>query len=1047
VTESRSTPESGIEAIRRRASGLLHEYQHRIYRRADRLFAGLMAIEWLAGIATALFISPRTWAGELIKPHFHFWTAALLGGIFVVPAILLALRKPGRPVTRHTIAIGQMLFGGLLIHLTGGRIETHFFVFGSLAFLAFYRDWRVILSASLVVGLDHLVRGVFWAQSIYGVLEASPWRMLEYAGWVLFEDIFLISSCAQGAREMSHVAERQASLESVNEEIEHQVTARTADLRTSEERFRLLCECSPVGIYQADAAGRRVYLNSRWGEIAGIDPKEGLGEGWTQTVHPWDRSRVISEWRACSAAGRDFDGEFRLRRTSGEERWVHSWASAVRSVSGQVTEYVGIMEDITRRKEIEAELERAKEAAEAAARAKSEFLANMSHEIRTPMNAVVGMTGLLLSTDLTAEQLEYAETVRHSGEALLTIINDILDFSKIEAGKLQLELIDFDLHTLVEEVVSLLAERAQAKGLEVVCLVHHEAPAAVRGDPGRLRQILLNLVGNAIKFTAKGEVILRTKLLERKEGAFSLRFEVCDTGIGMTRETIDRLFQSFSQADGSMARKFGGTGPGVAISRQLTEMMGGKIGVESELGKGSTFWVNVCLGQQSEGMELLPARRDTLRGLRVLNVDDNLANRQLLGALTRSWGMSSEEADCAERALEIARSAAREGRPYDVAILDMQMPGMNGLELAKALKADPRTAALRLVLLTSVGLRGQGEASRAAGISGYLTKPVRQSQLYDCLATVMSSGLAVGPSTQTSAPLVTRHSLSEARARGRTRILVADDNETNQLVAVRMLNKLGYQADVAANGQEAVEALSRIRYGLVLMDCQMPEMDGYAATRAIRKAEATEKLHTPIIAMTANAMRGDREACLECGMDDYLAKPIRPAELAKAVERWLSTRDKADPRDDRPSFAAGKRERQNRGHGGRARRPATLPTLDPSVLQEMCQIGGQEGDGVLREITAKFSEDAQACIASLSKAAEDGDAPAIGRAAHRLKGAASTMGARAMTAICLDLESLGRSGSTIGSVELIARLEEEFERVGKALRKDLERRSRRRKTA
>ncbi|HEV8335786.1 MAG TPA: response regulator [Candidatus Polarisedimenticolia bacterium] len=1031
-----------------RASVLFQEHQGRILRRTDRIFAGLLAFEWLAGIIAALFISPRTWAGQFSKPHIHVWAAVFLGGAIVVFPIVLALWQSGRPFTRHTIGVGQMLFGALLIHLTGGRIETHFFVFGSLAFLAFYRDWRVILSATLVVVVDHFARGLLWPQSVYGVLVASPWRTIEHAGWVVFEDIFLIASCAQGVEEMRQIAERQARLETVNDEIERQVEDRTAALRTSEERFRLLAECSPVGIYQTDAAGHRVYVNARWAEIAGLALSEGLGDGWLGALHPEDRGRVLSEWKACSAAGRDINHEFRLQRSSGEIRWVHSFASPVRTSSGEATEYVGIVEDITRRKEIEGELERAKEEAEAAARMKSEFLANMSHEIRTPMNAVIGMTGLLLSTDLTKEQLEYAETVRRSGEALLTIINDILDFSKIEAGRLHLEVIDFDLPVLVEEVVSLLAERAQAKNLELVCVVHHGVPSALRGDPGRLRQILLNLVGNAVKFTAQGEVVLRVKSLDPDTDPCPVRFEVSDTGIGMPAEVIDGLFRPFSQADSSTARKFGGTGLGLAISRQLTDLMGGAIGVESQPGKGSTFCVTLRLERQPEGAGILPAPRDSLRGLRILNVDDNRSNRQLLSVLAGSWGMNSDEAESGPAALDLALAAALEGRPYDVVVLDMQMPGMNGLELARKLKADPRTAALRLVMLTSVGLRGQGEASRAAGISGYLTKPVRQSQLYDCLATVMSSSLIRGAGGKASMPLVTRHSLREAKARRQKRILVADDNETNQLVAVRMLGKLGFQADVTANGLEAVEALTRIPYGLVLMDCQMPEMDGYAATRAIRQAEESKGIHTPIIAMTAHAMQGDREKCLEAGMDDYLAKPVRSEELAKTIERWL--RPEAGDEDRETAGTTQTTNKKVKARSKRTNVQSSLPQeapLDVAIWDELREAGTADEDGFLRLLVGKFLEEAPACLAALSEASAGGDAAALGRAAHRLKGAAATLGATRMASMSMELEKLGRAGSVTGSQGWITLLEAELGRVRKALSKELDGAGTQRKTA
>ncbi len=708
------------------------------------------------------------------------------------------------------------------------------------------------------------------------------------------------------------------------------------------------------------------------------------------------------------AAGDRVSGyETQVRTKDGRVIPVSLAASPILDPTGTVVGISSIAHDITDRRQIQEALAAARDQALEASRLKSQFLATMSHEIRTPMNGVIGLTGLLLDTELDDLQQQYAEGIRNAGEALLSIINDILDFSKIEAGKLELETVDFDLAQLVEEVAELVAEPARHKGVEVLASCDPQLPSALSGDANRIRQVLLNLASNAVKFTSEGEVFVAARRHVDPDG-FVVRLEVTDTGIGIGAEQRHRLFEPFSQADASTTRRFGGTGLGLAISRQLVEAMGGEIGLDSEVGRGSTFWFTVPLELQPE-MPALPRVTDALQGLRVVVVDDNETNRLILYQQLSAWGLHPEVMPDGPQGLQRLRDAASGGEPFGVAILDLHMPGMDGLELAERIVGDPVLAGIPLILLTSGGDVDTEEARRL-GIVARLTKPVRQSYLYNCLLRIAS-----GP---VEAPARSPRIIPQAPSGALGPVLVAEDNEINQMVALGILAKLGYAADVAVNGARAVEAAAGGRYAAILMDCHMPEMDGYEATAQIRSREGAER-HTPIIAMTAGVLTEDRERALAAGMDDYVTKPVSTEELEAVLLRWIAE-DSAGPGTAEWS--------------GPERRAVAL--LNQDRLAVLRGLGPPDGAGLLPRLVESFVAEAPATLAAL-RAAAGGDAVAVTEGAHRLKGAAANLGATRLAGVCAELEAMGREAPAADTAELLGRLERDLAATCEALQESV----------
>jgi two-component system sensor histidine kinase/response regulator len=867
---------------------------------------------WLGGGATAMGMGIWSMhyvgmlAFRLPVPVQYDWPTVLVSLLAAVLASAIALYV----VSREKMGLFRAMVGSVFM---GSAIAgMHYIGMAAMRLPAMCHYSRGIVTISVVLAIVISLVALWLAFHFRGETKSGGWRkalsavvmgaavpVMHYTGMAAAS--FTPSTSATG--DLSHALSISSlgttgiivvtfmvlGLTVLTSLVDRRFSAQALELESNERRYRQIVGTALDAFVGMDSKGVVVNWNQQAETTFGWSRDEAMGQVLGQMIIP-ERYRIAHnkglQHFLVSGEGPVLNKRIEISALHRDGHELPIELSITAMQWGQTHLFTAFVRDITERQRSETELQSAKEAAEAASEAKSTFLATMSHEIRTPMNGILGMTELVLDTELTTEQRENLGLVRLSAESLLSIINDILDFSKIEAGKFEIEAIPFDLRESLGETMKSLSVRAHQKGLELIYDVQPEVPEALIGDPGRIRQVLTNLVGNAVKFTEKGEVFVDVEEESHEDAVTCLHFKVKDTGVGVPEDKQKKIFEAFSQADGSMARKYGGTGLGLTICTRLVTMMGGAIWVESQPGQGSTFHFTLRLAVQDNlSLGAVPLQPEQLRDLHALIVDDNFTNRKVLTGMLTRWGMRPTAAEGGRAALQALEVAKSTGRPFPLILLDGQMPEMDGFTLAELIKKDPELVGATIMMLTSAGHLGDAVRCRELGISAYLVKPIRQGELLQGICNVLNL------STQKQPPLVTRHTLREAR--NRSRVLLVEDNAVNQMLALRLLEKRGHIVSVAGNGQEALAALEKEDFDIVLMDVQMPEMDGFEATAAIREKERPTGRHTPIIAMTAHALKGDEERCLSAGMDAYISKPIRTNELFATIEKFVGKSDEA----------------------------------------------------------------------------------------------------------------------------------------------------------
>jgi two-component system, sensor histidine kinase and response regulator len=872
---------------------------------------------WLTGGAVAMGIGIWSMhyvgmlAYQLPVPVQYHWPTVLLSLLAAIFASAVSLFV----VSRQKMGISRASIGS--VFMGGGIGAMHYVGMAAMRVPAMHHYSTFLVSVSLVLAIVISFVAIWLTFHLRGDTAAWGWRkvlsalvmglaipVMHYTGMAAasftptdlpVDMIGTLSVSAFGTAGIIVVTFMVLALVLVTSLADRRFSVQTLQLEANADRYHRILDTAFDAFVEFDTSGLITDWSAQAELSFGWSRSEAIGQPISQVIVV----QGVQQWSDLVLSDAALSGDRQLKRRAevmALHRDKHEFAAEL-TISeirfGGKDLFAAFVRDVADRKRADDERERAKEAAEAASRAKSEFLANMSHEIRTPLNGVVGMTDLALETELTSEQREYMETVKVSADSLLTVINDILDFSKIEAGKIDLEPDDFNLRDSLEMTLKTLSTMADKKGLELLCEIDARVPEVVRGDSNRLRQIVVNLLGNAIKFTHEGEVALNVQVESEGDGHRLVHFTVSDTGIGIDPQKQKSIFQPFSQADSSTTRKYGGTGLGLTISARLVRIMGGDIWVESQVGRGSRFHFTVRLETAEKPVEPdTIAPPELLRGVKVLVVDDNRTNRRILEGMLKRWEMVSASAEDGEQALVMLAAALNEGKPYSLVLTDMHMPKMDGFDLIERIRRRPELSSAVIMMLTSAGHRGDGARCQALGVAAYLLKPIRQSELREAVARSLGARERKGP-----IPLVTRYSLHDAQEPGSSlRVLVAEDNPVNQLLATRLLEKRGHRVALAANGREALEALEKETYDLVLMDMQMPDMDGFEATATIRQKEKQQGggVHQPVVALTAYAMKDDQERCLAAGVDGYLTKPIQADALNAMLETYVARRIAAE---------------------------------------------------------------------------------------------------------------------------------------------------------